>query len=201
MRDRHAAHSTDRSATAVPAAAAPPSSALHAGDDRRPSDLSNARHDLTLAAERAEATEPFVVAGTISVIAGGLIAALTRPTGFTLGPWVAAYLVLVGGVAQIALGGGQALLAERPPPAALVRLEFVVWNLAVAAVLVGTLVPVVTVTMVGGVVTGGALVLFLGGVRRVRSSPRWALNLYRGVGLFVLLSTPVGLVLAWLRHG
>ena len=52
----------------------------------------------------------FVAAGSSCVVVGGLVAAATGPTGFEDGSWVAAYLVLVGGVAQIALGVGQQLV-------------------------------------------------------------------------------------------
>src|SRR3546814_20131767 len=48
--------------------------------------------------------------------------------GFEHGSWLAAYLVLVGGVAQIALGGGQAWLADRVPRARTTRTEAWSWN-------------------------------------------------------------------------
>ena len=37
----------------------------------------------------------FVAVGSAAIVVGGLVAAVTRPTGFDEGPWVAAFLVLV----------------------------------------------------------------------------------------------------------
>jgi hypothetical protein len=144
---------------------------------------------------------PFLVVGAASVIAGGLVAAVTRPTGFEMGSWLAAYLVLVGGVAQIALGVGQAALAQLSPPSATVRAEVVSWNLGLGATMIGSLASLPVVTSLGAVATIAALVLFLRGVRgRATEARRWRL-LYGGVILVVLVSTPIGLALAWARHG
>jgi hypothetical protein len=158
---------------------------------------------------RAPAALPFVVAGAVFVIAGGITAAVARPTGFELGSWVAAYLVLVGGVAQIALGLGQAWLARDAPTRRSVRAEVITWNAAVALTLAGTLVATPLLTTLGGLALVAALVLFLGGVRHAGSSSApsstpsstLARRLYRGVGVVVLVSTPIGLALAWIRHG
>jgi hypothetical protein len=150
---------------------------------------------------RWPAMRPFLGIGSVSVVAGGLVAALTRPTGFELGSWLAAYLVLVGGVAQIALGTGQAWLADEPPRATAVNAEVATWNLGVAATVVGTLAAAPVVTTLGGIATALALVLFLVGVRMPGPAPRWALIVYRWVVAIVLVSIPVGLALAWIRHG
>ena len=88
---------------------------------------------------RWRAASTFVIIGAICVVAGGLVAALSGPTGFEQGSWLAAYLVLVGGVAQIALGGGQAWLARRVPRARSTRIEAWSWNVGAAAVVRGTL--------------------------------------------------------------
>ena len=78
----------------------------------------------------------FVVVGSISVVGGGLVAAATGPTGFERGSWLAAYLVLVGGVAQVVLGAGQSWLAEDVPPHGSTRTEAWAWNVGVVAVVV-----------------------------------------------------------------
>jgi len=57
------------------------------------------------------------------------------------------------------------------------------------------------VTAVGAVAIVVALVLFLRGVGNGATSARWPRMLYRGVIAVVLISTPVGLALAWVRHG
>lgn len=150
---------------------------------------------------RWPAVRPFLVVGSACTIVGGVVAAVTRPTGFELGSWLAAYLVLVGGVAQIALGVGQAWLADERPRQTEVRAEVATWNLGVVATVVGTLVSMPIVTTLGGIASVVALALFLAGVRRAGSARQWARILYRGVAAMVLVSTPVGLALAWIRHG
>jgi hypothetical protein len=150
---------------------------------------------------RWPALRPFAFAGSLSTIAGGVTAAITGPTGFELGPWLAAFLVLVGGVAQIALGIGQAWLSDEPPSPASLRAEVITWNVGMAATIAGSLLAAPAVTTLGGVVFAVALCVFLRSVPRSGASPRWARLLYRWLVAVVLLSTPVGLVLAWIRHG
>jgi hypothetical protein len=150
---------------------------------------------------RWPALRPFAVAGSLSTIAGGVTAAITRPTGFELGPWLAAFLVLVGGVAQIALGIGQAWLSDEPPSPASLRAEVITWNVGMAATIAGSLLAAPAVTTLGGVVFAVALCVFLRSVPRSGPSARWARVLYRWLVAVVLLSTPVGLALAWIRHG
>lgn len=150
--------------------------------------------------QRWPVARPFVVIGAIAIIAGGLVAAVSRPTDFEIGPWLAAFLVLEAGVAQIALGAGQAWLAEPCPSSRQVGIELVAWNLGVVATMVGTLASTPLVTTIGGAATVVALVLFGGRVVGAGPGPRWARNTYVGLVAFVLVSTPVGMVLAWTRH-
>lgn len=149
---------------------------------------------------RWPAVRPFAVVGTLGIVAGGIVAAVSRPAGFGHGSWLAAYLVLITGVAQIALGGGQAWLDTDVPTSALVTRELVAWNVGAAGVVVGTLVDVPVVTTLGGLVTMAALALFLLGVRATGPAPRWAGLLYRAVAVIVLASIPIGLVMAWTRR-
>ncbi|MCZ7631602.1 MAG: hypothetical protein M5U19_22210 [Microthrixaceae bacterium] len=112
----------------------------------------------------------------------------------------AAYLVLVVGVAQIALGAGLAWLpgevvSETPRTTLATG-----WNLASVAVVAGTLISAPALTSIGGLVIAASLVGFVVAVTRSRPEMSgWAL-LYRALALFVLLSTPVGLLLAWIRR-
>lgn len=152
-------------------------------------------------AERWRAASTFVVIGATCIVAGGLVAAATGPTGFDHGSWLAAYLVLVSGVAQIALAGGQAWLARRVPPPRWTRVEAWSWNVGAGLVVLGTLSSLPIVTSVGGFLSAVALALFVGGVREVRPGQRRLGLLYRSIAAVVLLSIPVGLVLAWVRHG
>lgn len=151
--------------------------------------------------ERWPCVRPFLVVGTLCIVAGGVVAAVTRPTGFVNGSWLAAYLVLVGGVAQIFLGLGQAWLAAEPPPVRAVIAELVAWNLAAAAVIAGTLLTVPVLTTLGGVCLVVALLAFIVGVRGAARAPRWAYVVYRALTAIVLVSTPIGLAMAWIRHG
>ncbi len=152
-------------------------------------------------ARRVRPAVPFVVVGSVAIIAGGMVAAVSRPTEFGHGPWLAAFLVLVAGVAQIALGAGQSWLADQPVTAGVVRLELVSWNVSVLATIVGTLVDAPVLTTIGGVSMVLALAVFLRAVRVACFAPRWAVKTYRVLVGVILVSTPVGLVLAWTRTG
>ena len=150
--------------------------------------------------QRWPTARPFLLVGAIAIIAGGLVAAVSRPTDFELGPWLAAFLVLEAGVAQIALGAGQAWLAEPCPSPLQVWTQLAAWNLGVLATIVGTLASRPLITTIGGAATVVALALFLVRVAGAGPGPRWARTTYVGLVAFVLLSTPVGMVLAWTRH-
>ncbi|BBY54602.1 hypothetical protein H7J07_12775 [Mycobacterium koreense] len=144
---------------------------------------------------RRATVAPFAVAGALSVLAGGIVAAaIAAPTPTRHGVWSVAYLVLVVGLCQIALGAGQALLAATPPTRKAVWTAAVVFNLANVGVLAGVLTDRVAVLNAGSVLLLVALVLFLVGVRR--SDRRgWALHLYRGVVTVLVVSIPIGLVI------
>lgn len=154
---------------------------------------------------RWPALRPFATIGAGSVVVGGVVAAVSRPTGFELGSWLAAFLVLVGGVAQVALGAGQAWLVPDRLGPAVIRAEVLAWNVGVVATVVGSLASAPVVSTVGATATSAALVVFLrtagGGRARRGRRDRLLLALYRAVLLVVLVSTPIGLALAWTRHG
>jgi hypothetical protein len=152
-------------------------------------------------AERWPAARGFVVVAATGIVAGGVVAAVTHPTGFELGSWLAAFLVLVVGVAQLALGAGQAWLAGAAPSRATVRAELVAWNLGALLTIVGTLASAPVVTTLGGPAIVAALVLFLRGAGVGAPSGGRPALLYRSIVVVVLLSTPIGLVLAWARRG
>mgnify|MGYP000852714299 CR=1 FL=1 len=143
---------------------------------------------------------PFLVVGAVAVVAGGVVAAVTRPTGFEQGSWVAAYLVLVGGVALIGLGVGQTLFAPRAPTRITTSRQLGGWVLSSALVVTGTLASTPVVTAVGGLVLLAVLVTFITSVRGSTASGV-SLWLYRAVLVVLLVSIPVGLAMAWQRHG
>ena len=149
---------------------------------------------------------PAVVVGALCIVAGGLVAAVTGPLALVDGSWAAAYLVLVAGVAQITLAGGQARLASwarHPVDGRLLLVEFVGWNLGNVAVLAGTLWPATWLVDLGGallVVALGALLVATrsgSGRAEVGRGRRAALLSVRALVALLLVSIPVGL---WLAH-
>jgi hypothetical protein len=147
---------------------------------------------------------PAAAVGAASVVVGGLVAAVTATAPSEHGAWLAAYLVLVGGVAQIALAVGQALLATGSPSPRTLAVEITAWNLGNVAVVVGTLTGHPTLVGLGGALLVLALALLGTGVRRAgHRGDRlrwWALLAFRLLLLTLLVSIPVGLWLA-VVHG
>ena len=139
----------------------------------------------------------FEILGVICVVAGGLVAASTAPLQSERASWAAAYLVLVAGVAQIALGAGQALFAESPPARRIAAAQVAGWNVGNAAVIVGTLMQVLVVADIGAVLLLATLIRSLQVVRG--TSGGRAGRLYRGLLVVLVVSIPIGLVLARLR--
>ncbi len=142
-----------------------------------------------------------VLVGTVCTVAGGLLAAVSRPLDIGLGPWASAFLVLVGGMAPIGLMVGQSLLATAPVPARLRRGEITSWYAGVAATLVGSFVAGPAVTTLGAVLLAVALALFLAGTRSQGRERRFWRGIYRALVVVVLAGAPIGAVLAWVRHG
>ncbi|MGH3424909.1 MAG: hypothetical protein ACRDO8_09280 [Nocardioidaceae bacterium] len=145
---------------------------------------------------------PFLAVGTACVVAGGLVAAVTATAPSELGAWAAAYLVLVGGVAQVGLGLGQAALAAREPSTGLVATECALWNAGNTAVLLGTIFAVPLLVDAGGALLVATLVLLLRGVHG-RDGParndrdrRWIRYGFRILVLILAVSIPIGLALA-----
>lgn len=143
---------------------------------------------------------PFLVIGAIAIVSGGLVAAATRPLDLELGPWLAAFLVLVVGVAQITLGGGQIGLAEEPPTTGVIWTEALLWNGGVAMTVLGTYGQQPLVTTLAAIPTIAALVLFAS-AGSGRQGPRWLQASHRAFALVILVSVPIGVALAWSRHG
>lgn len=91
---------------------------------------------------------------------------------------MAAFLVLVGGVAQILVGGGQAALVADAPSRATLSVELATWNLACAATVIGTLIASPQLTTLGGVALIASLVVFLAAVLK-HGAPRLGENRVR----------------------
>jgi hypothetical protein len=144
---------------------------------------------------------PFAVVGVACIVAGGLLAAVTAPAPTEHATWAAAYLVLVAGLGQVALGVGQALLAPRAPSARIVVAQTIAWNSSSAAILTGTVSGTTSVVDAGGVLLVVALLLLSHGVRGGGASTPWQVAAFRLLVVVLLASTLVGLVLAHTRPG
>ena len=124
------------------------------------------------------------------------------------GSWAAAYLVLVAGVSQAGLGVGQAMLARRVPSRRVLNVELVTWNVGNAAVIAGTLLETTALVDVGGLVLLVTLVLMIRAVRGAGGGTAtaaeagavrpagWMLLTFRILVLVLLVTIPIGLVLA-----
>ncbi len=134
----------------------------------------------------------------MAVVAGGLLAAVSRPFGWERGPWAAAYLVLVAGVSQIALGV-HPLAAPRPAPIDItVVRQIVAWNVGSVLVLLGTVVMGAVVVTIGGVLLLVALAGFAAAGRGDRR-PRPARLAYSALLVALAVSVPIGIAMSWER--
>jgi hypothetical protein len=154
------------------------------------------RHDDVDPLRHWSHTLPFVGIGTVCIVAGGMLAAITARTPTGSATWAAAYLVLVAGVAQIALGTGQALLAAESPPPRLVTTELIPWNCANTGVLAGTLLDVEPLIDAGGGLLVVVLALFAHRVRGAAGRARRLSSAYRLLVIALSVSIPIGLLLA-----
>jgi hypothetical protein len=148
------------------------------------------------------AAAPFAIVGVACVVAGGLISAAVASSPSENSSWAVAYLVLIGGVAQVALGVGQSRLAGTAPSRRILTAEFVCWNAGNAAVITGQLLGYPWVIDAGGAMLVAALALLFRGVRGSTagtSAETWLLYAYRVILLIVLISIPIGLVLGHIK--
>lgn len=134
---------------------------------------------------------------------GAVAVALARSQQpFDHGWWLVAYLGLVGGLSQLALGAGQLVVTAccgRPPAGRRVlRAELVLWNLGVVLVPAGVLGAADGVVLVGSIALLVALTLFGAGTRArsVQTAGRSYLYAYRVVVVFLTGSVIVGTALA-----
>ena len=119
------------------------------------------------------------------------------PLNLYKGSWLAAYLVLVCGVAQAAMGRAQEVLPVRDVPPAVWQLQFFGWNVGNVLVIAGSLRQTLLPVYVGSLLLLGVIIMAAwvlhGGVTRV-----WG-GLYGALLVTLAVSVPTGLVLAYLR--
>lgn len=141
-----------------------------------------------------------LAAGGASIVAGGLVAAVTGPTGWDRGSWVAAFLVLVAGVAQMGVAAGQAQLAHNATAVAFTAVECVLWNAGCMTIIAGTLLSSPLTVSIGSTLLVAALGMSTFTVRGSGGQPPLLLWLYRVLLIVLLTSIPIGIALAWTRH-
>lgn len=149
-----------------------------------------------------------LVAGAVSIVLGGLVAAVTGPFDLEHGSWAAAYLVLVSGVAQWVMGQARSWQAGSPAEKWWGWRQFGFWNLGNVAVMAGTFAGWPWLVGLGSVSLVAALVIALlaeGNPRRSAGGERIAPPLvhlaYAAMLLVLALSIPVGMTLSIVRHG
>jgi hypothetical protein len=138
---------------------------------------------------------PFAAAGGTLIVAGGLVSAVNGATAFAHGSWLAAYLVLVGGVAQVALGLGPPALGAPEPAPWLTRAQLILWNAGSLVVPAGVLSGLPGLVAAGSVALLAALSGFAIGARRTAGRRGGALA-YRALLAVLGVSVFVGLALA-----
>lgn len=137
--------------------------------------------------------------GVVLTVLGGLVSAVTGPLDLAHGSWLAAYLVLVCGVSQCAIGLAQEYLGGRRLSRPAAWTQVACWNVGNAAVVVGTLTATPVIVDLGGLVLLAALCIAWPTTRAAsRRVLAWA---YRAVIAVLVISIPVGLVLAAVRNG
>lgn len=150
-----------------------------------------------------DAVLAMLVVGAGCVVAGGLVAAVTEPLDLRDGSWLAAYLVLVGGVSQYAMG--QVRRRQEPVPGGRwsgAWAQFWTWNLGNAAVIAGTLLAGPPVVVIGSLLLGYALVIALRATwSGTGPSAPPMIQAYRALLLVLIVSIPVGVLLSILRSG
>lgn len=95
------------------------------------------------------AATPFKLTAIGAIIAAGLVAAACAHAPTQPIVWMVAYLVLVVGVVQYALGAAQVALRDWQPKPTVVWGQWLIWNLGHATVIGGTLCHSVSTLIIG----------------------------------------------------
>ncbi|MBS1677647.1 MAG: hypothetical protein JST08_09695 [Actinobacteria bacterium] len=130
------------------------------------------------------------------IVAGGLVAAVDSAAPFAHGSWLAAYLVLVGGVAQLALGLGPLLFPAPVLSPSSSRTRLVLWNLGTGIVAAGVFAASTAVVVSGSVLVLGALACFARGAGPAREPGRERVLAYRLVVAVLAVSVVIGIALS-----
>ena len=138
---------------------------------------------------------PFLTVGTAAIVLGGLFSAATARSSTYHSAWFVAYLVLVVGVAQVALGVGQWWLTAKPLSTIVLNLELVIFNVGNVLVILGTLTVASIWVDVGSLLLVISLAAFGWAVRpaRRRGVPLWA---FWALVVLLFVSVIIGLYFA-----
>jgi hypothetical protein len=141
-------------------------------------------------------TVMFLASASVLVVAGGAVAAVNSAASFGHGSWLAAYLVLVGGVSQGVLGAGR--LALQAPPLACARApaQLALWNVGSLAVPAGVLSDGPMLVTAGSLALLCALALFAAEARGRRREVRGRAAVYLAIVAGLAVSVVIGSVLA-----
>lgn len=150
-----------------------------------------------------------IVIGCCCVVLGGLVAAVTGPLALAHGSWLAAYLVLVCGVAQFAMGHAHTWHRAGSQARGRDWVQVGTWNLGNASVIGGTLATTPLAVDLGSILLVAALAIALhtarpragttapAGIEQVSPLVHWS---YLIVLVVLAVSIPIGVVLSHVRH-
>lgn len=149
-------------------------------------------------------TAPALVIALAVTVAGGFVAAITAHEPTEHATWATAYLVLVGGVATLGLAIGRGFLSPEQVSSRRLASELAAWVVGNALVVTGTVADTTWLVDLGGVFLVVALALVALGVRggqggRGGRGPGWVRAGFSALVVLLLVSIPVGLVLARVR--
>jgi hypothetical protein len=134
----------------------------------------------------------FAASAGALIVAGGLVAAVNSASPFAHGSWLAAYLVLVGGAAQVALGLAPVALPVAPPSRRLVRAQLVLWNAGALIVPAGVLGDSLAVVAIGSAALLAALLCFVAGARPTGGGGPGGVFAYRALAVVLGMSVVIG---------
>jgi hypothetical protein len=147
---------------------------------------------------RATPATVLTAVGAACIVLGGLVAAVSGPLDLALGSWTAAYLVLVAGVAQYAMGRSRAHRADTTLRMPWAWAQVGAWNAGNALVIAGSLAGIPWLVDVGSVLLLAALVIAFR-ASWPASLPRWVEAAYRVFLVLLAVSTVIGSVIAHVR--
>lgn len=130
----------------------------------------------------------FLALGVSAITFAGLFSAATARSATYHSAWLVAYLVLIVGLAQVALGIGQWWLAAKPTGSPTVFVELLFFNVGHGGVIVGTLIAAPVWVYTGSIWLVVALFFF---GWQVRSPRRRGVALWAYWALLVLLVVSV----------